>query len=813
MTLDGVWQLSAPARGIVNLPITIPGDVHTALLAAKIIPDPYYALNEVTVQWVHTVEWTISRTFEVSKLSLFSAFVLVLELLDTFATVSINGQVALEGNNCFRYYRPNIKPYLIEGTNRIDVTFHLAQNIALERANRLLPNKYPYSDTNNKLPHMNLIRKPQFQSGWDWGPCIVPSGIYSSVKLIPIKTFDLTEVSVLQFWKSGSGVLNIEIDLHAYQQTAALPLTIVWAGKEIPLTVSAGAPGSVRISHNISIAADLERWTIHEFGGQKLYDLTVKIEDQTITKRIGIRDLVVNTDPDGSGTRFEFRVNGQPVNAKGANLIPSDSIPSRMTYASYKRLLSDMKAANMNMVRVWGGGFYAQDVYDIADELGLLVWQDLPFACAQYPPVDWFLAEVAAEFADQLRRHRHHASIAIWCGDNEDHEAIYWGDPTKAEIAFREDEYAKFNTWERHQIEPLDPTRRFWPDSPSDGTFNYTGVWQRDDAGDMHYWEVWHGGKPFESFYAIKPRFCSEFGFQSYPSLPTVKTFLPADQYNIASPSFNNHQKNDAGNNIIANMFSKYFKLPKTFTDQLYLSQVQQSLAIRMGCEFWRTTKPITRGMLYWQLNDCWPVSSWSSLEYNGRWKQLHYHAKRFFAPVLAAFQEDANKKVLILWLVNDRLTSLTFSGTIQWILFNGVVAHEFKIGPVTAGPDSSQNIWQISTDTFDNERLDGFFWANLSYVDGTPTQTTNWFFPARFKDSAMQPATIKATVTPNDTGSRITLTTDKPAFFVHLESDLVRVFSDSSFVLLPGKEKIVTCPEKITQGDLTVYQLNTIGV
>jgi beta-mannosidase len=214
--------------------------------------------------------------------------------------------------------------------------------------------------------------------------------------------------------------------------------------------------------------------------------------------------------------------------------------------------------------------------------------------------------------------------------------------------------------------------------------------------------------------------------------------------------------------------------------------------------------------MLYWQLNDCWPVSSWSSLEYNGRWKQLHYHAKRFFAPVLAAFQEDAKAKVLILWLVNDKIVSVTFSGTIQWILFNGTVANEWKIGPVTAGVDSSQNIWQIPTATFEEARLDGFFWANLTSADG---EATNWFFPARFKDAAMQPATIKATVTAGDTGSRIALTTDKPAFFVHLESDLVRVFSDSSFVLLPGKEKIVTCPEKIALANLTVYQLNTVGI
>jgi beta-mannosidase len=469
---------------------------------------------------------------------------------------------------------------------------------------------------------MNLIRKAQFESGWDWGPCIVASGIYLPVKLIPIQHFDLKEVAVSQVWQVGSGRLDLEIDLVVYQATtAATKATIEWAGKSIQIEIPALAVGNTTIPYRIAIDNSLQRWTIWEFGEPKLYDLKVTVEGQTIAKKIGIRELIVETKGDQWGTSFVFMLNGRPVNAKGANLIPSDSIPSRMNATSYRRLLQAMKLANMNMVRCWGGGYYPQDVYDIADELGILVSQDLPFACAQYPPVDWFLAEVGAEFKDEIRRHKHHASIGIWCGDNEDHEAIYWGSPTRDQIKFWEKQYEKFNQWEKGEIERLDPTRRFWPDSPSDGTFNYSGVWERENAGDMHYWQVWHGGKTFESFYTVRPRFCSEFGYQSYPSLPTVKTFCPESDYNIQSKSFSNHQKNAQGNSIIANMFKNYFKVPKTFVDQLYLSQVQQSLAIRMGVEFWRTLKPITRGFLYWQLNDCWPVCSWSSIEYNGRWK------------------------------------------------------------------------------------------------------------------------------------------------------------------------------------------------
>jgi beta-mannosidase len=380
-----------------------------------------------------------------------------------------------------------------------------------------------------------------------------------------------------------------------------------------------------------------------------------------------------------------------------------------------------------------------------------------------------------------------------------------------------ERQYEKFNQWEKGQVEKLDPTRRFWPDSPSDGTFNYSGVWQRDSAGDMHYWEVWHGSGTFESFYKVHPRFCSEFGYQSYPSLPTVKTFCPPSDYDIQSPSFGNHQKNNAGNDIIANMFSTYFKLPTNFLDQLYLSQAQQSLAIRMGVEFWRTLKPAMRGTLYWQLNDCWPVSSWSSLEYTGRWKQLHYHAKRFSAPVLASFIETKEAERLDLFIVNDRPAEISVQGKVQWIGFDGSLFQEWTVGPKTYADDGVGVIWNISTTLIEQRRGLGFFWADFKYaIAGQAGEVPfdNWFFPALFKLSEMQVADIMVTVTPRaEPGTEITLVADKPAFFVTLESEAVRVFSDSSFVLVPGVPKVVTCPETITAEQLTVYQLNKVGV
>jgi beta-mannosidase len=806
--LDGVWELSAPSRGISSIPITIPGDVHTALLSANLIPDPYYSANEHSIQWVHTIEWTISRTFEITDLSPFSAFVLSLELVDTFATVAVNDAIVLRTTNCFEFYRTDVKGYLREGPNRISLTFYPAHEEAKRRKDSLLPSFYPFADGNNKIPYMNLIRKPQFQSGWDWGPCIVPCGVYAPVCLVGIGRIELQEVAILQIWSEGRCRLDLEIDVVVYV-SGERPICIrfggmewtVWTGKEI---------GKDTVKYSIEVDPSLEHWTIYEFGSPVLHELTVSVDGQEITKRIGIREIAVNTaaDLENGGNHFEFVLNGRVVNAKGANLIPSDSIPSRMTRESYRRLLESMKAAHMNVVRCWGGGFYLNDVFDLADELGILVWQDLPFACAQYPPVGWFFDEVSAEFKCQIRRHRHHASIVLWCADNEDHAAIFWGHPPQEKADFWLKEYEKFNRWERTQIQALDPTRTFWPGSPSDGSCDYFGTWERETAGDIHFWQVWHGRKPFESFFSVKPRFCSEFGYQSYPSLPTLQKILPCDGFDLNSDAFKNHQKNAGGDGLIANMFSTYFTLPNTFVEHLYLSQVQQAFAIRMGCEFWRTCKPITRGILYWQLNDCWPASSWSSIEYGGRWRQLHYHARRFFAPILATFQEW--DFLLRLWVVSDLMVGVAMSGNVQWICFDGEVIRAWELERCTVKVDSAEVVWEIPSEAFDGRRGDGFFFA--SFAGEGIEEFSNFFFPARFKDSAMVPATIHVSVTQEGTGSRIALTTDKPAFFVHLESEKVNVFSDSSFVLLPGSEKIVTCEEIIRQDDLTVYELNSIG-
>jgi beta-mannosidase len=330
----------------------------------------------------------------------------------------------------------------------------------------------------------------------------------------------------------------------------------------------------------------------------------------------------------------------------------------------------------------------------------------------------------------------------------------------------------------------------------------------------MHYWEVWHGKKPFEQFFNIKPRFCSEFGFQSWSSLPTVKTFCPPDQFDIYSPTMKAHQKNTAGNDIIQNMFHVYFKIPKTFEEQLYLSQVQQAYAIRMGCEWFRTLKPITRGMMYWQLNDCWPAASWSSIEYNGRWKQLQYHAARFYAPLLATFYMENKTKTAHLYVVNDLVESVDVKGYVKFIGFVGKVIRDWSDIEYEAGSDSAGEVWRLDlADWTDEDRQSGFFYCEFAYEDGSERKSfSNFFFACQFKDANMKVARISVSVKLTDVKTEIYLGTDYPAFFVHLEADDVRRFSDSSFVLLPGAKKIVSCPERVTLKQIVVYQLAAVG-
>ncbi|WP_026972921.1 beta-mannosidase [Aliagarivorans marinus] len=779
--LNGEWQLSSPQHPHISVPMTLPGDNHSALLAAGLIEDPYYGTNEKNVQWVGESEWQISRSFMVDEQALSaSALDLKLGRVDTVARVLINGQEVLACSNMFRLYRVDIKPFVKLGENQIEVRFARADVEAKARAERL-PFPIPSSmGSNNQIPHMNLLRKTQCHAGWDWGICLMVSGIYDAIELVPVRECRLERVSTEQFWqRDGSVVVKVSVQ---HDPIAGQPIELSLG--ELKQQISSDANSSSCASFHIE---QPELWWPAGYGEQPLYPLTVCLDGQQISKRIGLRKLVLNDAEDSIGSAMEFQLNDFPITAKGANWIPIDARPSNETEARYRQLLQAAVDANMNMIRVWGGGQYESDLfYQLCDELGLMVWQDMMFACSLYPSTDEFIADVVPELRDQIRRLRDYSCIALWCGDNEVIGALNWYPESKADKVKYTVNYDRLNRVVGQTIREEDPSRRFWASSPCNGDLDYGDAWHEDNRGDMHFWDVWHSGASFKDYLKIQPRFCSEFGYQSWPSLAEVKRFVPESDWNVTSPTFESHQKNASGNSIITEMFTRYFRFPASFEQMLYLSQVQQAIAIKTACEYWRSESPTCRGMLYWQLNDNWPVSSWSSIEYSGRWKQLHYHAKRFFAPQYIPFQETED--AITLRLSNNSRNAHALKGRVYWMSWQGEVLGQWD-WQAQAEADANQVVWSLDKGQWQSHADTGFFFAELFDADGGAAALQNTWFPIpELKGVAIEKANISVGIK----GDSIVLSSDKPAFFVHLEHDGDGRFSDSSFTLLPGQPKTV---------------------
>lgn len=746
ISLDGTWQLTSPQYPDIKAPISIPGDNHNALLQAGLIPDPYVATNEKEVQWVSQSDWVIQSSFEIDEQDLdCKSLELTLSRVDTLAEIWINEHHVLSCSNMFCQYKVDIKPYVKLGSNQIEVRFSRADQEAQRRADKQ-PFFIPWAVGNNQVPYMNLLRKTQCHSGWDWGINLVVCGIYDSIKIERIQDARLGQVSTTQLWgESGSIVLEVEVEFECAERT---DLLVSFAETEHRLSLV----GSDRVKVNFEVK-EPELWWPAGYGEQPLYTLEVSLGDKHLQRKIGLRKLELNTSADEIGSAMEFRINGFPISAKGANWIPMDAMPSLESEQRYRELLQSAVDANMNMLRVWGGGQYESDVfYELCDELGLLVWQDMMFACALYPSTPEFIDDVELELVYQIRRLKEHTCIALWCGDNEVIGALTWYDESKANRDRYVVNYDRLSRVLSSVVEKEDPSRVFWPSSPCNGDLDYGDAWHDDNKGDMHFWDVWHSNASFDAYLNIKPRFCSEFGFQSWPSFAEVKRFVPEQDWNITSPTFESHQKNGRGNSIITEMFTRYFRFPKSFEQMLYLSQVQQAIAIKTGCEYWRAMSPTCRGLLYWQLNDNWPVSSWSSIEYSGRWKQLHYHAKRFFSPTYAAFVEDGDR--VQVKVINESRESGSVQCIVKHINWQGDELERWALEP-TLGEDDNQTILELNRP--DN---DGFLYVELQAF-GKQVENT-WFTSSQFKSLPMPKAQIEWKVE----GNRILLETDKPAFF-----------------------------------------------
>nr|MCU0904212.1 glycoside hydrolase family 2 protein [Tabrizicola sp.] len=493
-------------------------------------------------------------------------------------------------------------------------------------------------------------------------------------------------------------------------------------------------------------------------------------------------------EPDAAGRSFGVQVNGRAVFAKGANWIPADALFGRITVEGVRGLLQSAVDANMNMIRIWGGGRYEPDwFYDLCDELGLMVWQDFMFACHLYPSTPEFLAEVDAEVRDVVDRISHHACIALWCGDNELIGALTWFPESRKDRDRYLVNYDRLNRTVEAALHSVLPGANWWPSSPSPGPMAFGDAWHDDSSGDMHFWSVWHEGKDFDHYRDVSPRFCSEFGFQSYPSLSAIRRFADEADWNIAAPVMESHQKNPGGNARIAETMFRYFRFPVDFPNFVYVSQVQQGLAIKTAVTHWRSLKPHCQGTLYWQLNDTWPVCSWASLDHGGNWKLLHHMAARFHAPVtVVAVPKDGG---IVLRAVNDRPEAATITVTANAAAMDGSTR---KLGEatVTVSPDAAVQVLTVAADALGPGEVLAFIWSG-------DAQGGDVHAPRPWKAYDLLPSGLTADIKREGDVWKLTLQVNVLAPFVAVESEVPGRFSTNAVTMFPGyPTKITFTPE-----------------
>ena len=811
--LDGIWHLT-DEHGEYETTVAFPGDIHTALLAAGIIPDPFIGTNEAAVQWVARRGWRAWRSFTVpstpdgggsrSGAGPYGRLILELESVDTVAQVFINGTAVAQTTNMFVPLRADIGHAVRAGENTIEVHFESPEAAAAARAEQL-PYPVPHQIYPLQSMHRNLLRKVQCHGSWDWGIALMLSGLAG--RLLIRRTGEEALLWAYGIPRRRAGREGTwELPVHVeWDRRNALPDSRAMPDgpPESPVEVLLLAPDGFEVARGGAVALPRpgeiivtlgvdhpELWWPAGYGGQPLYTVVVRFGAEERRFTTAFREVELVNEPDARGRSMFFRVNGRDIWAKGANWIPVDAFTSRQTPDRYRNLLADAVDANMNMIRVWGGGRYEDDTfYDTCDRLGLLVWQDFMFSCSLYPSQGWFLEEVRAEVYAQTRRLLSHPSIAIWCGNNEDIGALGWFEESRANPGRYLIDFDRLNNGViAAEVRAADDTRVFWPSSPAAGEGDFSDNWHDDSSGDMHYWSVWHEGKSFDAYYDVVPRFCSEFGFQSFPSIETLRQFAGPDELNPTAPVMEHHQRNPRGNTVILETISRYFRVPFDFADFVYLSQVQQAMAIATAVEYWRTRRPESMGALYWQLNDLWPVVSWSSIEYDGRWKLLHYAARRFFAPqrVIVVRKDD----VISVSIVNDTAAPLSGSVALRFLDWSGreLAREDVPVADVTA---AAAHIRAWSVAELPARPVDAFLAAELTDADGARVDRTITLL-TDFKRAPLEQPGLEPRPTGPDT---LTITcTAAPAFRVSIEPEDPRFTpDDNGFDMLPGERREIT--------------------
>ncbi len=832
MHLDGTWSL-VHEDGAITAPVSVPGSVFEALIEAGTIDDPFYGENEHQMLWVYESSWHFETTVDIPETILqHERVVLRCRGIDTFSEIWVNGNLVGTTANMYESYEFDVKAFLKAGKNDVKITISSPTKAARDEKKKHGINLH----TGGALPGVPYLRKAQYSFGWDWGPQLPDMSIWQPVELVghdgltidsvfPVQTFTYNKdpQSVIDPADIPSVVVEqVALRVHVGLTT----MGALKAGSGMAVRAKLVAPDGrsfeavapvdgTRASLFFTIPKPVLWWT-HDLGTPALHDLEVIILQgdvvvDTLIQKVGLRDIKLVRRPDKWGESFFFMLNGVPVFAKGANWVPVDSfIPRGKRLGLYQMLLANAKEANMNFLRVWGGGLYEDDTfYNLCDELGILNWQDFPFACAVYPPYKEFVDVIRTEAAMNIKRLRHHASLAAWIGNNEVEQlflgvlllAIKWRVWLKS--TFSAAYLALFEQALPSIVAEFDPTRSYWPSSPSNGGGDRSrGPLASNDpnVGDSHFWKVWHMGAPFSEYRKFDSRFMSEFGFESFPYIRTIAAFCPPEQYAFDSPVMANHQKNRAGNGKIMAYMKRRFDVPADFRKQVILSQITQAEAMEYGVEHWRRNRNEQHcmGSLYWQLNDCWPVASWSSIDYFGRWKALHYYAKRFYAPFFASVKES--RDFVEIWVTNDHREAN--KGKLAWkvmdasgsTLLSG--SKDLDVPPCTSVLAERVDTAAINKDD-DAMNAHVVFFA-LETAPGSKTTTTRGFrlfgeprnFPLHDPRLAWH-LERAATGASGEHEYVLVIHCEKPALFVYIEPvDVDFIAVDNFFAMEPGETR-----------------------
>lgn len=847
-TLNGTWRMRRVGQ-TQEYRAVVPGSVLSALIDAGAVDDPYFRDNEYHIRELFWHDYEFFRSFTVSAAQLSHEKIeLVCHGLDTLAEIFLNGTSIAKTSDMHRTYRFPVGPLLREGENEIRIVF--SSTLRYIENYRTDKGKEIGYIASGAMRGNQYLRKTHSMFGWDWGAQLPDAGIWRDIELICYSEARIADVKIRQRHGEGTVTLRVETALEILEQkNYKVSVTLApsyFNGKKLPATEVLAKTAMVMAgSDSLSVELIVEKprlWWPNGLGDQNLYCLHIGLKPagaaaggaaalqilktEPIDERdytIGLRTLTVSQDEDEWGSEFCFQVNGIKLFSKGANYIPEDCIYSRITKQRIDMLLSSAKRANYNTIRVWGGGYYPSDTfYELCDRYGLIVWQDLMYACNVYELTDELEQNIIAETHDNAVRLRHHASLGLWCGNNEMESGwAHWPD-FQLETPYARADYIKmFEYVLPKALREADDTTFYWRSSPSSG-----GCFDDpDDAnrGDTHYWAVWHGQLPFSDYQNHFFRFCSEFGFQSFPCHKTVESYTLPEDRNIFSRVMEDHQKNDSANGKMLYYLSENFRYPKDFNSLLYVTQILQAVAVKSGVEHWRRNRGRCMGTLYWQINDNWPVASWASIDYFGRWKPLHYMAARFYAPVagslvrVAAKEGDACPVEAHCQNESPARVTVKASLSLKTMTFQVLrtVQAEAVLEPFTAccllkedyGELLQQEIRtsrppeKCSAPTARHAREDVFVEAVFTITDekGSVTKQTEQEVLLPYKYMRLQEVSVKAQVAEREDGKayEIALTADAYAPFVTLDFDDADVILSDNCISITGTEPYVVTLDK----------------